>query len=474
MSIPKIIHQLWIGEKAAPKQCMQTWQKAHPKYEYIFWNEAEIERRGITFECHRQIEQIREINGKADIMRWEILWRYGGFFFDADSICVEPLDEWFDGKTAFATYENENIRKGLVATGTMGFVPGHTLCRDIIDWILSPSSTEPINELRAWGSVGPALLTQFLNTGKYPDFAVFPSYAFLPVHFTGQSYSGHRKVYGYQLWGTGNKLYNQDCELSSALPQQFAVPKLWVSVIISSYNTPPTYVRECLDSIRNQTGYFGIEVVWINDGSFPEFTGELEYDLWRFLKQSRFTRVIYKPFMENRGMTFANNEAIDLATCDLIFKMDADDIMLPNRIEKQLEFMNANPDCPLCGANVRLFMNHVEDPSKKSFLSVTNHAEVLSREEFYRTKPTWFMNHPTLCFRKEAIEALGKYNTAELRNFMDDYELYVRVLNQYGEIRNLPDILVLYRIHEGQYSKIMNQEEERELRERILALYPLI
>jgi len=61
-----------------------------------------------------------------------------------------------------------------------------------------------------------------------------------------------------------------------------------------------------------------------------------------------------------------------------------------------------------------------------------------------------------------------------LSNFLDDYELYVRVLNRYGEIRNLTNILVLYRIHEGQYSKKMNQEEERELRERIIALYPFI
>ena len=466
MSIPKIIHQIWIGDKPAPVECMKTWHNAHPDYEYIFWNEAEIERRGITFESYRQIEQISEINGKADIMRWEILWKYGGIFFDADSVCIEPLDAFFEGKRGFATYENENIRKGLVATGSLGFAPGDPLCRDIIDWILSDKSEEPIRELRAWGSVGPALLTQFLNTGKYSYFTVYPSYTFLPVHFTGLTYKGHRKVYGHQLWGTGKELYG-DSPIEPILPVELSTPDKWVSIFISSYNTPGSYIRECLDSIRNQTGHFGIEVVWINDGSTPEFTAILEDELARFSQNSRFTRVIYESYEDNRGMTHANNLAINLATCELLFKMDSDDLMLPDRIEKQMHFMAENPECVVCGSQARLFMNHVEDPAKKAFLSVTNHPEVITWDEFYRTKPEWFINHPTACFRKSALETVGKY-TGELTNWLDDYDLFARILKQYGEIRNIPDVLVLYRIHADQYSKKIDPLEETELRKRII------
>jgi len=468
--IPKIIHQIWIGDKLAPTECMQTWRNAHPDYEYIFWNEAEIERRGIAFESHRQIEQIAEINGKADIMRWEILWRYGGFFFDADSVCIEPLDAFFEGKRAFATYESESIRKGLVATGTLGFIPGDPLCRDIIDWILSDKSEEPIRELRAWGSVGPGLLTQFLNTGNYPYFTVYPSYTFLPIHFTGLSYRGHRKVYGHQLWGTGKELYgnHENSLIEPIIPCELGPPNVWVSVFITSYNTRRSYIHECLDSIRNQTGHFGIELVWVNDGSTPEYTAELKDELTRFTQNSRFTRVIYESYEENRGMTHANNVAIDLATSELLFKMDSDDLMLPDRIEKQMRFMEENPECVACGSQARLFMNHVEDSTKKAFLSATNHPERITWDEFYRTKPEWFVNHPTACFRKSALDAVGRYNSTDLTNWLDDYDLFARLLKRFGEIRNMSDILLLYRIHERQYSKQIDQEAESELRNKII------
>jgi mannosyltransferase OCH1-like enzyme len=183
--IPKIIHQIWIGDKPAPTNLMKTWKEKHPDFEYIFWNEQEIQARQLPLTCFDQINAIPEINGKADIIRWEILYHYGGYFVDADSICIEPFDDLFTNTSGFATFENENVRAGLIATGTMGFIPHHPLCSDIIKWIRSNESAKLIKETRAWFSVGPGLLTEMLETGKYPDFSVFPSHCFLPIHFTG-------------------------------------------------------------------------------------------------------------------------------------------------------------------------------------------------------------------------------------------------------------------------------------------------
>ena len=73
MSIPKIIHQLWIGSKPAPIILMNTWKDKNPDFEYIFWNEEEIKKRNFVFKLQDKIDDIEEINGKADIMRWEIL-----------------------------------------------------------------------------------------------------------------------------------------------------------------------------------------------------------------------------------------------------------------------------------------------------------------------------------------------------------------------------------------------------------------
>ena len=154
-TIPKIIHQMWIGDKTkCPTKLMQSWKIKNPTFQYIFWNEDEIEKQNMIFECKTQIEDIVEINGKCDIMRWEILYKYGGVFIDADSICLLPLDNYFMDKQAFATYENEKKRKNLVATGTMGFIQNHYLCKNIINWIKSSESYDIIHNYKAWYSVG--------------------------------------------------------------------------------------------------------------------------------------------------------------------------------------------------------------------------------------------------------------------------------------------------------------------------------
>ena len=100
--IPNIIHQIWIGNVSAPSKHMNTWKDKNDRMEYIRWNESEIVKRNMIFKCQEKIDDMTEINGKADIMRWEILYHYGGVFLDADSICIEPIDNTLLSTKAFA------------------------------------------------------------------------------------------------------------------------------------------------------------------------------------------------------------------------------------------------------------------------------------------------------------------------------------------------------------------------------------
>jgi hypothetical protein len=129
--------------------------------------------------------------------------------------------------------------------------------------------------------------------------------------------------------------------------------------------------------------------------------------------------------------------------------MDADDIMLPERIQKQIYFMRDHPDCVVCGTNIKLFQNdHPLNLSKKTFLSSTSHPEQLKWSTFLETQLAWFMNHPTLCFRKSAVLAVGNYRS-EMAS-IEDYDLELRLMKRYGVVYNLPETLVLYRIHKNQ------------------------
>ena len=71
--IPKIIHQIWIGPRPAPTKLMDTWREKHPGFEYIRWSEDEIKNRGLPLSCPHRINEMEEMAGKADIIRWEIL-----------------------------------------------------------------------------------------------------------------------------------------------------------------------------------------------------------------------------------------------------------------------------------------------------------------------------------------------------------------------------------------------------------------
>ena len=467
MPISKLLHQIWIGPKPMPNKFMDTFKDKHPDFEYIRWTEAEIDRRGIKFECMNAINRMSEINGKADIIRWEILYQFGGIFQDADSVCIEPFDDTFLEKTAFAGFENETAREGLVATGTMGFPPKHPLCRAAIDWMLTNDTCPETCGKRAWYTVGPGLLTSLLETGKYPDFSVFPSFSFIPYHFTGIQYNGHKKVYCFQEWGSTKQ--NYEIMNSIEIPRELSKPSEWVSVLISSYNTKYLFVKECLESIKSQEGHFGMEIVWINDGSDDIHTQLLERELDNFKKTTRFINVIYYKNPKNVGIAQSLYYGIQLCSNEIIIKMDSDDVMFPLRVQKQLDFMKSHPDCVMVGTDLQMFRANPNNQKDRQYLQRTQHPSVITWDHFKQSRPDWFANHPTLCYKKSAIIEVGNYDV-NMGSCLQDYEIELRILKRFGHIYNISEVLLFYRIHDNQvtYNGNASNQENRMNRERVI------
>lgn len=441
--IPKIIHQLWIGPKPAPIVLMNTWKEKNPSFTYILWNEEEFIKRDITFECQKRIDEIEEINGKADIMRWELLYKYGGVFIDADSICIESIDDEIMNKNSFAGWEQEEVRKGLIATGTMGFPKKHPLPKAAIKWIKKNEVSQEKGNMMAWQSVGPGLLTRLYESCKFKDLHIFPSYTFLPIHLTGLEYKSHGKIYAFQAWGSTKQSYDTLNNIS--LPSQFLIPspEQSVSVLVSSYNTKGIYVKDCLESIKNQIGHFNIELVWVNDGSDILTTKLLKKYLDIFEKTTRFTKVIYHENDKNYGIGYSLNLGINMCSNEIIIKMDSDDIMIDKRIITQLTFMHNNPSIMICGGQINCFRDNVEN-----IVNVTNHKS-LTWEDYKKNPSHWFVNHPTLCYRKTAILEIGNYDKNKSR-MTEDFELALRMLKHYGYVFNFEDVLLNYRLHDKQ------------------------
>ena len=196
--LPKIIHQLWIGDIKAPLDIMKSYETMNPTFQYMFWNEETLKILRIPKKYQQKIDNMEEINGKADMYRWIILRDYGGIFVDADMLCIHPFTDKHTEKSWFC-YEQEVVRPNLCATTIMAFTKNHLIPNKCIEHILNTFIKSP-----AWISVGPTLLSNIYydNQKEIKDIDILPSYTFLPDHHTGISYNGHGKVYATHLWGS--------------------------------------------------------------------------------------------------------------------------------------------------------------------------------------------------------------------------------------------------------------------------------
>jgi mannosyltransferase OCH1-like enzyme len=310
--IPKIIHQIWIGPKEPPTKLMDTWKEKHPDFEYIRWNEEEFIKRDMQLECQDKIDGMEQICGKADIIRLELLYKYGGVFLDADSICIEPIDYLLYNNNNFLIYENEKVRKGLIANGIMGFIPNHPFIKKCIEFIKNNEVSYVNTRLLPWQITGPTLVTYIYNTNKYKDINILPSYFFLPIHHTGQEYRGHGKIYSHQLWGSTN--FNK-FDKSGNLPVQLLSNNESISLLIENQDEKIFNIQNCLNSIKNQIGNFNIELIWINNSDQLN-TKIIKNKLDIFKKTTRFIDIKYYEQKEydlynNTIQKIKSNEILD-------------------------------------------------------------------------------------------------------------------------------------------------------------------
>lgn len=194
------------------------------------------------------------------------------------------------------------------------------------------------------------------------------------------------------------------------------------------------YIRDAVDSILAQT-FTDFELVVVNDGSTDDTLDILaEYD------DSRIRVVSHE---KNLGRPYARNTALDVAKGEYVAWMDADDISLPTRLEKQVAFMDAHPDIAVCGSAIQCFHG-----SDKRFL-FPRKTQAITVGLF--STPT--IPNPASCIRRSALERFAvRYNVDLPR--AQDYEFWCRMLLDCGlKGANLPDTLFLYRVRILVYSE---------------------
>lgn len=204
--IPRKIHIIWVGDESKrPENCIQTWRDLHPDWEVKIWGNIELKEYGWYNARHMKEMAPRELNGVADMMRWEIIYNEGGLVVDADSACIRRLDNHLLEHDAFACWENELARPGLIAAGYVGASAGNEFIGQIIMDINKETSV--IKDM-AWKTVGPLRLTEAYKKYAYMPLSILPSHYFIPEHFSGIKYTGNGPIYARQYWGSTRRIYD--------------------------------------------------------------------------------------------------------------------------------------------------------------------------------------------------------------------------------------------------------------------------
>jgi len=211
------------------------------------------------------------------------------------------------------------------------------------------------------------------------------------------------------------------------------------SVLMSVYaKEQPKWLRLAAESVFSQT-LKPAEVVLVEDGTLTE---ELETAVQELETEHTELKVIRRK--ENQGLGYALNEGLKNCSHELVARMDTDDICKPWRFERQVDFMERNPDVAVLGAWIDEFTENINN-IKSIRKTPQENAEIY---EFGKRRNP--INHPVVMFRKSAVEDSGGYLPIPL---FEDYYLWARMLVHGYKFHNIQESLLYFRCSPDMYKR---------------------
>lgn len=203
------------------------------------------------------------------------------------------------------------------------------------------------------------------------------------------------------------------------------------SVLMSLYSKErPEYLKACLDSIFEQS-LSPDEIVIVEDGPLTESLYNVLDDYQK--KHSEIKRI---KLQQNVGLGNALNEGLKNCSNELVARMDTDDICFPYRFEKQVAFMENNPNIDISSAWLEEFENDIFN--RKSIKKVpATHQEI--KKYIKKRSP---LNHPTVIFKKSAVYRAGGYQHFPL---FEDWYLWARMMKTGSVFANIQECLLHFR-----------------------------
>ena len=216
---------------------------------------------------------------------------------------------------------------------------------------------------------------------------------------------------------------------------------MFFSVLLSLYHKEnPEYLEKCFESIWDNQSMKPSEIVLVLDGPIGEqLTNSVQE--WQ-VKIGEKLKVVALP--QNVGLGKALNEGLKQCSNDWVFRMDTDDICTSDRFEKQLAFIEQNPEVVLFSSQVMEFNQDITDADVIKSVPLT-HDEI---KKFAQKRCPF--NHMTVVYKRDVILSLGGY---QHHLFMEDYNLWLRVIGNNYKVANLPDVLLYARVGNGMHAR---------------------
>jgi glycosyltransferase involved in cell wall biosynthesis len=218
---------------------------------------------------------------------------------------------------------------------------------------------------------------------------------------------------------------------------QMSSPK--VSVLMSVYNGEQ-YLREAVESILSQT-FYDFEFLIIDDASTDASV--------RIIQSYNEPRIKLVQNASRMGLTRSLNRGIQLAAGEYLARMDADDISLPERLERQAAFLDEHPSCSVVATRIIQV-----DGAGAEVGYWTEERETNTSLEIYQQLPkSNCVAHPSVMLRAAIARRYG-YN--ERQKHSQDYDLWLRLCADGLHIEKLDEALLRYRVHQNSITHLTN------------------
>lgn len=213
------------------------------------------------------------------------------------------------------------------------------------------------------------------------------------------------------------------------------------SVLSSIYSKEKSlHFNVCMESIWDNQTLKPTEIILVEDGcltpELDQIIAHWQVKLGDVLKVTKLA--------QNVGTGKAKNIGLQQCSFEIVCIVDTDDISLPDRFQKQIQMLSENTDLIILGGQIVEFIEGIDKPSGIRKVPLA-HKDLIK----FALKQSPF-NNMTIAYRKTKILEVGGY---QHHLWMEDYNLFLRVIAQGCKIQNLPDNLVYARIDNGMHAR---------------------